>query len=196
MLLPQIPTDNLYKFVFVAGLTIMAASSLLCIDKYTDLTDKLEVIRDNLQNAEIKFVADSMAIDFEIGKINALISDDSTKAQMFKTLINSGKQVEEADLDELGSILVQRKNEFWSARANWNEKRISWYSERNKIRYNLKKLERTKSYFIAISFFCMICFMIGLRLAIKGHKYWNTRAQKPTDERIQIELSKLKSSGK
>lgn len=60
MLLPQIPTDNLYKFLFVAGLTIMGASSLLYINKYGVIKDKLDLIKTDIINFEINTSADSL----------------------------------------------------------------------------------------------------------------------------------------
>lgn len=44
MIIPNLPTDNLYKFIFLSGITIIIASAVLFVTQYKSLTDKNDTL--------------------------------------------------------------------------------------------------------------------------------------------------------
>lgn len=89
--------------------------------------------------------------------------------------------------------LIKRKTELWSAKKNYNEGKIASLREKKLIEQQYKKLNRETRFFLVLSLFCGISFLIGLRLTFRGYNLWNEKVQKPADERMRVELSKLKS---
>jgi hypothetical protein len=194
MLLPQIPTDNLYKFIFVAGLTIIGASSLLYINEYSAINNKLDSIEMDIFNNEINFLRDSLTINFEMDRMQEFANHDSAKAERMKLFLNENKGNNQPAIAEANTSLIQLTKELMSFEKNVNQKKIVAIIESKKIKQKLKKLRESTIYLIIISIFCGVSFCIGFFLTIRGYKRWSMYVQKPTDERIKIELAKLKSS--
>ena len=54
MELTSLPTDNLYKFMFIAGLAIILATSIIYIEQYNILKENINKVALEVEKAELQ----------------------------------------------------------------------------------------------------------------------------------------------
>jgi hypothetical protein len=193
-MLPQIPTDNLYKFLFIAGLTLAFASSVLYITKYSAIREELDAIELKLVNGKVAFLKDSLIMDLELERINELQNEDSSRIGDLEKLIRRNEKVKESELEQISLNLSERKKNIWDAKKNYIERYTSSRSRTKIILYRLDKQKEENRLLLFVGFFSAAVFLIGIRLAYYGYLKWYDKVQKPTDEKIKYELENLKAS--
>lgn len=194
MVLPQIPTDNLYKFLFVAGLALIGASTLLYINKSMAIENEVDSIDLEMVNGHNKFFRDSLTFALEHEQILELQKEDSVEVRRFEELFKSKETPKHSDLQKMISKLALTKDKLWKARKSSYDRLASHEAHVNLVEYRLEKQRRETRRLFLIGIISGIGVLGGLWLTCYGYVRWNFYIQKPTDERIRIELEQLKSA--
>lgn len=194
MILPQIPTDNLYKFLFVAGLTLIGASTLLFINKSIVIENEINSIELEMVNGRNKFFRDSLAFVLELEQIHKSNKKHSIEASRLGDLLKNKQTLKHSELQDEISKLSQTEDKIWKAQKNSDERLASHEAHINLIKYRLEKQKKEVRRLKLIGIISIIGFLVGLWLTSYGYVKWNLNIQKPTDERIRLELEQLKSA--
>jgi hypothetical protein len=147
MVLPQFPTDSLYKFIFISGLTIMAASSILFITKSEKISNKLDSIEMDILNSELTSYSDSTYMVYAAENVDELLKQDSINVLHLGEQLNKNKKTRIPD-----SVFISAKNHIFITQAKIRderkeilEKKISQHIESVRMKFKLKKVsEDTK----------------------------------------------------
>ncbi len=74
--LPNLPTDNLYKFVFVAGLTIILSSAIIFVTQHN-------IISTEIDNVELEIIKLEKESDFLTDDTNLLETEINSQFGLF-----------------------------------------------------------------------------------------------------------------
>ena len=207
--LPPIPTDNLYKFLFLTGLTIIFGSTILFITQAQNISDKIDTtsleitkiktestlvdedlvrLQDNLSKIEKslrKNKVDSISdpiVNLEIFRQN--FYNDKNYKDYLEFLFNHKEDLQpfynEQKLDDFLLLEVNKKQ---------RESKIN-------IAISKEKMEQTKREINTLSALCIICPLLmglGILISKNAYKNWLELVQKLTDEKLRLELKKLRS---
>lgn len=191
MTLPQLPTDNLYKFMFLAGITIMGASSFLYIDKYNEIQTSLDSIEMDVVNSKLAFYKDSINIRYDLAIIDQLQKEDSISISKLK---QSGINLNKIGTPEIAGIeanLESTNNKLIKAKRRLLDSKISDHITSESIAYKLKKIRQKTTFLIWVSIFCGVSFILGFIISKHGYNLWQSKVQKPNDQKLAMELKKL-----
>ena len=194
MFLPQFPTDNLYKFIFIAGLTIMGATTFLYIEKFGEINNKLDNIETDLLNTNLAFYSDSIKNSFEIENINIILDRGSEEIKKLNkyTKLKNQKSVIKPRLDKLDDDMLVVDKLLSQQRKFVLENKISSHIDSVKLDHKLKKLEEENKLLFWFSIFCGIIFFCGFKMSVYGYRMWNRKVQKIIDEQLICELEKIR----
>ena len=204
--IPNLPTDNLYKFKFLGGISILLFAAYIystqLINSYSKLTEsKIEVkklefrkdlITDNIKETKkeiselrkkFEFVnldKKNNEVDFETFKTNILNDKNYREYLVFTStyqyLLPGGSSFKK--IDKLTSDAEQLLKEF--EKNSINIEALFFQSE-----YESKKLG-----FVSIMFL-ILCYF-GLKYIKIGYNEWFEFVQKPSDEKLKLEIEKLR----
>lgn len=185
MLIPSLPTDNIYKMFFIAGLAIMLTSVVIYFNQFQKVQDKVDkfqeevVISGNEIDLNNDILSNKLAeIESDTNADSARLNDpnkDSVKVKK-EVILNAENRV--IDLRKLAIGIIENKHIIIG------EQKIKELKSKI-IKRDLKFLNT-----LIIGF--VIFMIIGLNLTWYGFKKWNNLIQKPNDEKIQLELQQLK----
>ena len=211
MILPNLPTDNLYKFTFLAGLILLLFSIVLFVTQYNIILEKkytlsLAIIK---HKAEFSFLKE----DLKTFKTESNILDEAIKtfdkahfktAKNFKTLSEVRKTKTEEN--KYFNFLFRFKNELESRTEKFNKLKIVLEKNlltRRKIELESNLLDAKTDMLINeikqikyLLFFCTVLFITGSLLAFNGYNKWLNLVQLVADEKLALELKQLKDYGK
>lgn len=68
MILSHLPTDNLYKFHFIAGLTIMMTTAILFINKVVDIQEQIHTLKYEIALDQAKVEVENEITNRELGR--------------------------------------------------------------------------------------------------------------------------------
>lgn len=200
--MPNLPTDNLYKFKFISGVLILAFAAYIYVTevnysfsniiKSSISSKKLDLQISLLENKlnEIKIEE----LKLKIKTINLSLSE-----RYYLKNYHSGQ---EAYIDSIYSIInidnsilaIKRNNQ--SIESLENEAKVI----NNEIANNLIELNLciTRSSYdtkilIITSIITFILIFYGRRITKSGYNEWHQLVQKPIDEKLMLELKKMKS---
>lgn len=206
--LPNLPTDNLYKFVFTAGLTIIILSTILFSTQCDRIRNKIDIIELSLLKNKIETTnlgLDTKELDIEITGIERGL--DSTKIDSLSLQLNYRDNLKrilnDKNYREYLAFIYQHENDLIPYYEQTKLLNLKFEQLANKTREVSKNAEiillqnkqlQSEANFLRIYLICFFIFMtIGTWMTIDGYKNWNKFVQIPTDERIRIELEKLKN---
>jgi len=205
--LPNIPTDNLYKFTFIAGLTIMLTALVILATQYnsvTNSTDKLEFEIGKIVSESAYFTKESAKLKIELDAIIKKTSNFKSDTFDINQHISDLKNhlLTDKNYREYLSFVFAHKSDLtpYSEEVNKlnkiNEilqvkgKQIILNSDITNLK--VTQLRRENNRLIVISIlYCLITY-IGFRIANSGYNKWYTLVQKPSDEKLKMELLELK----
>jgi hypothetical protein len=181
-MIPNLPTDNLYKFLFIGGFALVITSVILFNNSAINLTNRqleLFVERENQRTGnDYGFVMSS-----ELGRMYW----DKYEATVKK--MDSARWLQEWD-----NNTVQEMTKFLK---DFNTERAAWIKENNlvnnKVKLLDKKLEDAKWWDNIVIFSSALMFILGISFIGFGGRAWYILLQKPADEKIQLELVLLKA---
>ena len=209
MTLPNLPTDNLYKFIFLAGLTIVITSCILFVTQYNILSEKIDTntIAVTEIETDLNFLEkDSKFIDKELLRLEKELKVDDS-VDVVGNLESLRKELEaDKNFREYYSFLLDHKEDLLPYRKNiarlrsmidqndsLNRKTVA---STNILNAKVGLIKKDYRNLILLLIVCCSLIYIGSRMAFNGHKKWLLLVQKPTDEKIMLELKQLKNSFK
>ena len=208
MNIPSLPTDNLYKFISLSGVTIVLATFLFYGTIYIDIFNRIDGMESEVSILELdsKFITeDQQQLEKKIAHLakyfpgNIIGNIDSSITQHF--VKESKELINDKNLREYYDFIFKNENKIFPEKQkielikSENERIISL----NRI-YEKKVVQiRTKSNIIlrlnhrlsSVSTILGILVAIGILMALYGFKKWYNKVQKPTDEKLAIELKNL-----
>jgi hypothetical protein len=205
--LPNIPTDNLYKFIFIAGLTIILTGLVILVTQYNSITNSLgklefEVGKIESESAYLRKEASELGIELKaLDKKTSNIKADSFEINQhlidLKSNLLNDKNYREylSFLFAHESDLVPYSKEF-SKLMKINEileakqKQITLNGDI--IMLKIRQLRRETIRLVVISILLSLMMFTGYRIANSGYHKWYTLVQKPADEKLNLELLELK----
>lgn len=206
--LPSIPTDNLYKFIFVSGLTLIFGGAILFATQYNTISKRM----DDLTIEIVKLEAEGGFITDDISKLESQTSkmeknlkginrDTTSEFKHYKTLTENAYK--DKEYREYLKFIFSYKEDiypFYVENKNVEQNLIDLETKTRTHKLNTlllsektKQLKRELYVLLFWSIVFIISFSIGLRMSQTGYKNWYLHVQQPTDEKIKIELDKLKS---
>lgn len=209
--LPSIPTDNLYKFQFIAGITMILFSltvgitTILSNEKsYNDLElsikqDSLEVVF--LVEDKQQLILENNNLLHQINKIKYNINPSDSLLDVSKLLdkIYSNKKYR----DYLG-FLEKYENYIFAHKVN--QKKIVQNSinllkltrdMQRKLtikKFNIGLLKIQHTYMKYFLYVLLTIIIIGGFIADRGYRNWETLVQKPLDLKLKIEIEQLQNN--
>lgn len=169
MTLPNLPTDNLYKFIFLAGLTIIFSSIILYVTQSYQIEGKLDLLEIEAASADMEVTFLDEDADLLMGKVENI--------ERKHLMINKG---------ELDSI-QKNNNELRTI-----SRRVKLNRSLNNVKLQILKREIKKLTFMSI--WTPIAAFIGALIALWSGFKWYYLVQKPMDQKIQFELKELQSN--
>ena len=207
--LPSLPTDNLYKFLFIAGLTLILSGLVFYISQYQIIrkqVDELNIEVAKLDKEKEYSLKDIFNVASEIQELK--IKQGKIKKKD-KTDINQ-------DLDNIKNNILMDKNyrEYLAfvyahksevfpldhdllaikAKHEIIETKLKEI-DINSIIINLKKEQKARDnwHLVIIGIISWGFIIFGIIIARNGYKKWYIYLQIPSDEKIKIELQRLKA---
>lgn len=194
MVLPQFPTDNLYKFIFIAGLTIIGASTFLYVEKYGEIKNKYDIIETDLLNIDLAFYTDSTRNSVKIQNLKIILQKVSEEFEKLKKDINSNNQksVIKPRFDKLDDDMLTMKKLESQCDKFILEFKISSHIKHEKISHKLKILDKESKLLDRLFITSGLFFICGFSLSFYGGQRWYTKVQKIIDEKLICELDQIK----
>ncbi|NVN94882.1 MAG: hypothetical protein HXX18_06325 [Bacteroidetes bacterium] len=206
--LPNLQIDNLYKFKFYTGISILLFAAYLYSNQINSSISKsietrIEIKKSELQVkyidkkiSEIKFEIDNYNKEFKkikFGKIDTLfdfekfslkILNDKNYREYLQFLINNRFKLLPVQIkyDNINNLILEYDkilNEF----------------EKNSINIEILIIKSKYEYFklIVMAIITFLIFLFGIKFTNKSYNEWYEFVQKPLDEKLKLELEKLKS---
>lgn len=202
MQFPNIPTDNLYKFMAITGLiTIILSFASLFYSLNKLMNDQMDLLKNSaLSNIDLKYQVNDMyqwskLADFHISKIpDSIIQSNDYKKIEWYVGDDDTVRISLLEIDYfLESGMITDQSLF--ALLKTERKIIQNYidTEKNRViaKSTRKKLNR-RMVFSAFHFFLSVLFTIyGFNLTVKGFRFWYDRHQKYQDMIIKNESEKI-----
>jgi len=182
-MIPNLPTDNMYKFIALFGLFIMFLTTYFFLKQYNYLDNKI---------VECEIERKSIYSDYDnLGKINKKKIDisnefDSTDNKLINEPWNFNKMKMKYEY-----ILKQNENKYNDSLVEWLAKAKILIENRNdfektcQMNFNLIKktesLEIIKKNLNKVIKWYVIVILIALLVTISGFVMWYTKKQKYED---------------
>jgi|GEM_PF-6580895 len=177
-MIPQPPTDNLYKFLAISGLITIGASSIF-YEKYdNDLIErKIDIDRTS------RILAAKSESEAAQSEINSLITEGKAeilKTQMNMALMQPGGISKQDTQDHIDAIEAQEQNlrRLHEIKLSLSIEQI----EQNADEHKLKLLEKRASH---VKLVALISSAFGIFMSFLGFTLWYTRSQKFIDESVR-----------
>lgn len=209
MTIPNLPTDNLYKFLALSGVAIVSISIVLFVTQYTEIHSEIDIIQTEIVSLreETKFLEEDMKIlqteIDEMPKPDSLYEDvnlDSAITAYFKT--NSRKLIDDKNLRDYLEFLFKYENQVFPAHVRIKRMEEKYGKNREISRTQVLKSalieEKTricgdKLKRLTVITALLVLFSIGgCYIAKFGFMQWFLLVQKPSDEKLRLELERLK----
>ena len=201
MTIPNLPTDNLYKFIALSGVTIILVSILFYSSEIIELYDSTKTIESEIEILELD-------IEFFDEDVKAFESDvmliDSSVSHNYDFQLD--KVMKDKNLRDYFEFLFQYEDRIFPEKI----KPDLIKSEMNRIddlhreiRKKIKLVEiknkmvnSKNNTLIITAVLPLFLIIIGWAMARYGFKQWYKMIQGPIDEKIAIELKNLREMNK
>jgi hypothetical protein len=192
--LPTLPTDNLYKFIFLAGLVLIIYSSYIG-EKHLSNTINIDTSLDSLDAIQ---KSNSRTLDYKIKEAKELTDRIKNNVYILDSLTNANKKKQSIKFKQLRSEVqtdLKTVNEevirIKDLRSKFDKQAVSHLNE-------ARKLITSKVYSEFAIKTQYVFFMIGLISFIVGALSWLFIVQRPQDElnKIQLKLAQLELAEK
>jgi len=205
--IPNLPTDNLYKFTFLGGLTLVIVSAVLLFTKWTDLYTNVEDLDFAVKKTKIELTflkEDRAYIKSQINKITKELKitdsiDIVTNLRVLREQLLRDRNLREFyafvwdhRLDLLPYEDDIRKLKAMNESNKLLDRKIRTTNEMYFIK--LKALSKETNLMLIFSVLNILLMAIGVLMARHGYFRWYYLVQKPADEKLNIELQLLRKS--
>ncbi|MES2331195.1 MAG: hypothetical protein V4539_16440 [Bacteroidota bacterium] len=206
MAIPSFPTDNLYKFIFIGGLTLcIGCLVLLATQANIILTEvdagNLELVemtaRDTILKREISVLEN--AAELLVKKRARFDADSVDSYEQFKNVVRDAQNnknyreyldftyrnrafllpyyAETEELNKNRKEIIDKTNERQVKSAMIGARSKVIFSHYSDLKYLL--------------IYCTIFFLIGLYMLVKGYRLWYHNLQYYLDEKVRLEFEIL-----
>ncbi len=209
MTIPTIPTDNYYKFFALSGVVVTITCIILYLNQWNVINDEIDKTSIEITQLELekKFLEeDSVTIDFQISRLGsfdttlAKLNLDSVITEHFK--VNSTALQNDKNLRDYYEFLFKYVDKIIPLVPKV-EKIKEAHLQQVQVRRNLTLkialikdkigIQNSKNNKLLISGIVLgIFFVIGLRISSRGFVQWYNLVQKPSDEKLALEVQELK----
>lgn len=207
MTIPNLPTDNLYKFIFIGGLTLVIASCILLVTQYNLLSEKIDAHKVSTTELETELSIlekDLKFINKDLARLEKKLKTDDTIDIVTNLDVIRERLKKDKDFREYYSFLLEHKEDLLPyykdiAQLEIMINRGDSLERKSSINHvilqeKLKLLRKENRSLILFSLFSLVCMVVGYVMARNGYKKWLTLVQEPADEKIRLELIQLKES--
>ena len=184
MNIPDLPTDNLYKFISIVGLLIiLIAISTLVLENKRIQSELIELDR-NYSISIAKFeilINDSKELNSiinEYAKKNKIDLSDTLLNISDPSIIKNLYYILSTDVSQNIKNILELFNKVLSRQDSLSLNRIN-------LKYDLIQISKKKTYLKHFTILTILTSCIGLILSIIGFKNWYYKYQKPQDELIR-----------
>lgn len=178
MNIPNIPTDNFYKFIALSGTIIVLVTLYTSITKVSEVEDKLIEAEEIVKTIAVKIESLNRKVSF----IDSIIENSDMK-QNDKIFKHVGKIELEYSPLEMKELLKEEQEALFLIKI-----------EQVKSEANNKSIEHLHKRASSIFYVGIFIIIIGLLMANIGFTLWYVRVQRPLDMALQNELSNYKSN--
>lgn len=192
MVLPNLPTDNLYKFLFIGGMTLTITAVILSRNLGGERLQKGEEINLSLKKLAIEYKLESEHIE-DLGEISKMRRmKDSLSFNFDSTTIDrknadSVKAFEHRLLTKFESFISKQEQHFQMLREPHKALALIDAEVESKNRFYLSNDKIYKNEMSILNFL----FYLGWIITCLGVYLWNRKVQVPLDKRTALELKLL-----
>lgn len=215
MIVPNLPTDNLYKFAFIGGLTLVLTIAILVVTQYFELMRKMDLTDITITQLEtdISFLKeDKKFIRNEVDKLEHEVDSIEKTSGPLKKSYNlrlneiHSKLLSSKDYREYFVLVSTYQSEL--SPLSYKVETLRKLHEENKkltrkilakssiLTTKVDALSRETDFKLLLSFFAFAGLFCGTILAKYGYKNWKELVQNPTDQKLRVELEMLIESAK
>jgi len=203
--IPNLPTDNLYKFSFLGGLTILILATFLFFTQGESIKEKSNII--GLEIVKITAETNSLKDDLiQLEKVTAALESDignnkHPKGDYKQYIANMLTNLNDKNYRDYISFISEHENIIFPNNAQIDKLvvKTAQYKEKVKqVSLNIdilevknKQLKRESETFSLLLIVVIGLIFLGASIATYGRKGW-VEFQKISDEKNAIELSILK----
>ena len=177
---PNLPTDNLYKFLGLSGIVIILTSSYVLLITLIELEEKIIDTKEQQRISVEKNRESSERLE-EFGKIAERLAAIKKKKKLPQNADKSVLQYYSgSDLKKLDEKLHQ----------SFHQRII----ETINTEFNAQRVESLKQRAEQLKYASIFFNIFGFVLSLVGFTLWYRKVQKPQDMLLQSELEKSKSN--
>ncbi len=209
MEIPNIPTDNYYKFLSLSGVLIMVTSLFIGLTEYNSIStdidnidlevtklklDKKFLIED-LKKVEIQI--DDLQKSTDVHNLNDSYEENFIFLKSNQTSIQNDKNFRDYiefifkyKRELMPEIIKAEKIKIDIAKQKKFDREIQIKQATIEFKTKLLRSKANTWYFMSIT--CVIFFISGQFISKKGFKNWYLLVQKPSDEKLKLEVDELK----
>ncbi len=210
MTIPNLPTDNYYKFLALSGVVIAITCAILFLNQMNTLDSEVNSLGIEVSQSKLekKFLEEDYS---EItNQIKSLGSYDTVLAKS-----NLDSMITEYFKKNLTSLQTDKNTrDFYEFMFKYEDKIIpigpkvqkikASLSEQTQIKRKLdlkivtieeklKIIRHKKNYLLFTGIGLVIFCIIGIRIASKGFVKWYNLVQKPSDDKLALEIKELRN---
>jgi len=178
--LPALPTDNLYKFFFIGGISMVALSVLIFFSQYNKTKEKLY----SYQMSILKYDSDVENWHGDAREIKAELAHND---EVLEDTSHFRSQTDYDKIEERLKVLTTRTDQLIKI-----QREIVWAKKISPL--NHEQLTDEQNHLTLIIWVTILFMLLGFCMIFYGCKKWYVLVQKPTDEKLRFELEQLKKS--
>jgi hypothetical protein len=223
MTIPGLPTDNLYKFKALGGLTLLIVALILYVTELDKMFSEIFTLRTDIdiENTEMDILirarnavdADYKEISLDIDKnkkdiaelnnncvSDTILSKDNEFGLLFNYIKSKDKEEARRDIE----FRLKHRKEFLPVIEKFDLVQKKWEENQNlkdKIKFKVIQNTGKVNYLIfksiifgLLSLLVIISFRFGIRLANSGFRDWKEKVQDLQDEKLKLEIKNLRES--
>lgn len=179
MFIPSLPTDNIYKMFFIAGLAIILSSTLIYVNQKQSLQDRTD-----------KFREEVILIDNEIEYQTGVILKSAKK--MLSDSENDEIQLKQKPHSIPIETLKEKKRYNDTLSQHLEKVRLKRIGNQELKNFKADLLERDKAALKLYFWLYLLVTACGGGLTGYGLEKWQKLIQEPHDEKIKLDLEQLK----
>ncbi len=209
MQIPNIPTDNYYKFLATSGVFIALTAIAWGGSKTLDLINDIQNYKTEISILDMENYFLEVDNEYLLKSIDELkkippdeieeFKDTANKISPFE-ILKSKESREQYEFMKKYETSIFPKNGLRNTIASENRRLLNLNREFAKkvaiITSKQENLNRKNHLLLIFGIIIIFISFIGLKIARYGFKEWYKKVQQPSDEKLAIELEILKQENK
>ena len=173
VIIPNLPTDNLYKFIALSGVLITILTIYTLQTRTDSIFEKLYVIE--LENSKLEVTIEHNEV--KIRRLNEII-DNSIKEKNGNIHVVNGKLLIRYSTEEVKELISDVENYKFQIKLG-----IA------KSKADIKQIETLNNQLEKSFNWSIFIILIGTVLSVFGFRMWYIKVQKPLDNQISNSVS-------